>query len=484
MKLLISLYFFIIAVVQLGILIGIYHYYQSQNKLKPSRYWLKSLSLNAIALTSFGIGILIIDDVSKPPFGFTVANTLFYASSVMQTLFCISLNKKIPKRIELFFIASIFAFIIFFEHLRNTNNFETRTIVMVSFVSIFYCWQIFEITKCRKNNDSKQLFYIQFVTILELLFALSRIAAILINESGIKQVEQLPQILILVTLAQLAMNTLSYIGVSSFWGEKISFQSALIVAKNIANEEKIEEITALLNEKEKLVFGLLKANKTATTGALTVSIAHEINQPLTATTLNLQLLKRLLDSKNVDIEKYKEIIGYLENDVKRASSTIKSLRSIFREDDELAEIIDVRSMLDDVLDIAKQALTENNIEAIIDIEENLTFKVFPNEIRQVLLNLLNNSIQALSNTNHSTKKIFIKAEKYNSIIQIILSDNGMGIDKEFQSNLFELLSTNKKTGLGLGLWLCKHIVTRHSGTIEYEDTANGAKFIIELPVAA
>ena len=187
---------------------------------------------------------------------------------------------------------------------------------------------------------------------------------------------------------------------------------------------------------------------------------------------------------NGSIEKCKEIIGYLENDVKRASSTIKSLRSIFREDDELAEIIDVRSMLDNILDIAKQALTENNIETIIDIEENLTFKVFPNEIRQVLLNLLNNSIQALSNNNHSTKQIFIKAEKNNSIIQITLSDNGLGIDKEFQSNLFELLSTNKKTGLGLGLWLCKHIVTRHSGTIEYEDTASGAKFIIKLPVAA
>ena len=355
---------------------------------------------------------------------------------------------------------------------------------MATLVSIFFCWQIFEIKKCRNYDDSKQLIYIQYATALELIFAISRIGALLINDFGIKEIEQLPQILILATITQLVMNTLTYIGSTSYWAEKIFLSNAINIAEIKVNEEKIEEITALLNEKEKLVFGLLKANKTATTGALTVSIAHEINQPLTATTLNLQLLKRLLDSNSVDIEKCKEIIGYLENDVKRASSTIKSLRSIFREDDELAEIIDVRSMLDNILDIAKQALTENNIETIIDIEENLTFKVFPNEIRQVLLNLLNNSIQALSNNNHSTKQIFIKAEKNNSIIQITLSDNGLGIDKEFQSNLFELLSTNKKTGLGLGLWLCKHIVTRHSGTIEYEDTASGAKFIIKLPVAA
>ena len=472
------------AIVQFGILIGIFHYYQTQNSLTPSRYWLKSLSLNVIALILFGIGILIINDVSKPQFGFTVANTFFYSSSVMQTLFCISLNKQIPKRIESSLLTSILVFILLFEYLRQTSTFEVRTILMATLVSIFFCWQIFEIKKCRNYDDSKQLIYIQYATALELIFAISRIGALLINDFGIKEIEQLPQILILATITQLVMNTLTYIGSTSYWAEKIFLSNAINIAEIKVNEEKIEEITALLNEKEKLVFGLLKANKTATTGALTVSIAHEINQPLTATTLNLQLLKRLLDSNSVDIEKCKEIIGYLENDVKRASSTIKSLRSIFREDDELAEIIDVRSMLDNILDIAKQALTENNIETIIDIEENLTFKVFPNEIRQVLLNLLNNSIQALSNNNNSTKQIFIKAEKNNSIIQITLSDNGLGIDKEFQSNLFELLSTNKKTGLGLGLWLCKHIVTRHSGTIEYEDTASGAKFIIKLPVAA
>ncbi len=469
-----------IAIVQFGILLGIYHYYQSQNTITPSRYWLKSLLLNGFALSLFGFGILIIDDISKPPLSFTIANTLFYASSVMQTLFCISLNKNIPKKIEKMYIASIFLFLVFFDYLRQTSDFETRTIVMVLFVSLFYVLQILEINKCRKTNSSKQIIYFQYVTILELIFALSRIAAIAINDFGIKHVEQLPQILILATLAQLVMNTLAYISTTGYWAEKISYSNAINAAENEARKNKLEEITTLLNEKERLAFSLLKANKTAITGALSTSIAHELNQPLTASTVNLQLLKRLLAADPIKIDSCKDIVHSLEIDVKRSSTIIKSLRSIFRQDDVLLEKVDARKLFREILEISKKELHENKIEIDLDIEENLKLKVYQSEFRQVLLNLISNSIHALSFSQNLPKIIFISAIKDKSTIRITITDNGHGIDKEFQPNLFELLSTTKQTGMGVGLWLCKHIINRHEGKIWYEDTDVGAKFVIEL----
>jgi signal transduction histidine kinase len=97
--------------------------------------------------------------------------------------------------------------------------------------------------------------------------------------------------------------------------------------------------------------------------------------------------------------------------------------------------------------------------------------------------LFSNAIYALSNSDIPYKKITLSASKNNSTIQIIFADNGYGIAKEFQPNLFELLSTTKQTGMGLGLWLCEHIVTRQNGKIWYEDNEAGAKFIIELPEA-
>jgi signal transduction histidine kinase len=69
-------------------------------------------------------------------------------------------------------------------------------------------------------------------------------------------------------------------------------------------------------------------------------------------------------------------------------------------------------------------------------------------------------------------------------VRLSISDNGDGVSDEFKSHLFELLSTTRQSGMGLGLWLCKHIITRYGGSIYYEDAiGGGATFICELPLA-
>ena len=83
-----------------------------------------------------------------------------------------------------------------------------------------------------------------------------------------------------------------------------------------------------------------------------------------------------------------------------------------------------------------------------------------------------------------TRRISIEAIRTGKAVHLSISDNGAGVSPEFKSHLFELLSTTRQTGMGLGLWLCKHIVTRYSGSIAYEDVAGGgAKFVVELPLA-
>jgi C4-dicarboxylate-specific signal transduction histidine kinase len=82
------------------------------------------------------------------------------------------------------------------------------------------------------------------------------------------------------------------------------------------------------------------------------------------------------------------------------------------------------------------------------------------------------------------RRIAIDAHKIGKLVQLSVSDNGPGVPLEFKSHLFELLSTTKQTGMGLGLWLSKHIVTRYEGSILHEDAdKGGAKFIVELPSA-
>ena len=78
-----ALYFFILAIIQMGLLFGIYHYYRSQNLARLNIYWMSSLTLSVLAWATFGGGILTIEDIARPEFSFTITNTFFYAAAVL-----------------------------------------------------------------------------------------------------------------------------------------------------------------------------------------------------------------------------------------------------------------------------------------------------------------------------------------------------------------------------------------------------------------
>ena len=252
--------------------------------------------------------------------------------------------------------------------------------------------------------------------------------------------------------------------------------------KRLKNEKA--RIQALLDEREHMVGSLLKANKTAATGALSASIAHELNQPLGASNLNIQFLKMKLEKGVLNPELGKEILDSLEDDNKRAATIVKSLRSIFTEGESNAQAVQLGDLIASVLEIVKPELKGKNIQIQLRVDDDLFIKVNSSEIDQVILNLLNNAIQALAKSGTLKRRIAIEATKVDQVVLLSVSDNGPGVPIEFKSHLFELLSTTKQTGMGLGLWLCKHIVTKYGGSIHHEDAVGGgAKFVMELPSA-
>lgn len=174
----------------------------------------------------------------------------------------------------------------------------------------------------------------------------------------------------------------------------------------------------------------------------------------------------------------------MESDNNRAATIVRSLRSIFTEGESHIQICDLADLVSNVLGIVKPELKSKNIQIQLGMEEGLLVGVSSSEIEQVILNLLNNSIQSLSNTEVSLRTIVIKVQRDGDFARFSIADNGSGVPAGFKQNLFELLSTTKKSGMGLGLWLCKHIVTRYQGSIWYEDLAGGgAQFHFQLPIS-
>lgn len=478
MKLLIALYFFILATIQLGLLLGIYHYHRSQSELRPNRYWMGSLMTNVVALLIFGGGILVIEGLQKPEFNFTIANSLFYIAAVFQLLFCKSLIGPVSKRLQYSFALSAIIFVPTFEFLRVYGNYEIRTIFMCVIAIIFFSWQIMMLRRKRSLEPSQQLMYLQYATAVELFFAIGRLGVLASTGFTISKVEQIPQLLILLTIAQLVINTLSYIALGGYWAEKVALANARSRTENA-------EIKALLSERESLISSLLKANKTVATGALSASIAHELNQPLGASYLNIQFLQKKLAEGSLSAEQNQEVLSALLSDNQRAANIIRSLRSIFSDGKIGAVQVEAAELIESVLKIANPEIQSRNIQIILGLASGCRVHVNQSEMQQVILNLVNNAIQAVSGVRNKPATIAITTRDVPGGVELIFSDNGPGISEESQSHLFELLAgSNKRAGMGLGLWLCKHIISRHGGRIHYEDVpSGGARFIVFLPSA-
>mgnify|MGYP000385536976 CR=1 FL=1 len=344
LKPLIALYFFVLAAIQFGLLIGLFHYHRSRNLVRPSPYWMGSLIANITALFVFGFGVIFVDDVSRPAFNFTIANTLFYVAAIFQWLFCKSLSQTVSSRFDLMTKLSIVIFFVVFELLRHYANFEIRTAYMVGLALLLFGSQIHQLSLIRKVNSSPQLTYLQYATIVELSFAVCRLIVLAVGSLAIQRVEQLPQALIFFTIAQLVANTVAYIAIGSYWTEKMALSSAAFSNEN-------EVIKKLLLERDELIASLLKANKTAATGALSASIAHELNQPITAISLNTEFLKLKMDKGVESSSEIRDVILNIEHDNQRISRIVSTLRNIFKQDQAELTPVNLNDLIQDLMPI-------------------------------------------------------------------------------------------------------------------------------------
>ena len=217
MKLLISLYFFILAIIQAGLLLGVFFYYRAKLTVRPGQFWIPSLFFSVLALSTFGIGILWVEDVMNPQFNFTVSNTLFYIAAALQALFFSSLNRVVSKKEFIAFGISALIFFGTFEAMRVAGTYESRTIFLASIMSLLFLWQIIQLKIKRKRNPSIALRLLQYLSFIEMALNLYRIFFLFSSSTVISMVSEIPQILILITVGILLINTLSYIFTVAYW---------------------------------------------------------------------------------------------------------------------------------------------------------------------------------------------------------------------------------------------------------------------------
>jgi len=474
-----QIFFIVFGLITLAIVLSAIPQFQSSRVDWPSIYWPLSTGFYALSALSFGLALW----VNK--FLLTIANTSLLMSSIALICLYRSWNGKPFNKIQTLLIWLLpLGIAILYEPLRTApNTFHQRVALITLTQEVLIAWQLLELINFYKKEGSRIVGWITLITLFTLIGNVVRTYQILSGD-GPKNIflyTEEPFALALRWLTY-ATNIIVFVALGVFYLQK-QIAKENKVANDLANsKDENQKITELLKEKERLIYGLMKANKTAATGALSASIAHELNQPLGASNLNIQFLKMKLEKGVINPELGKEILNSLEEDNKRAATIVRSLRSIFTDGEANAQETQLGDLISKVLDIVKPELKSKNIQIQLRVDEDLVIKVNSAEIEQVILNLLNNAIQALANSGTLQRRITIEAYKASNSVQLSVSDNGTGVAPEFKPQLFELLSTTKQTGMGLGLWLCKHIVTRYSGSIHYEDAiGGGARFVLEFP---
>ena len=243
-----------------------------------------------------------------------------------------------------------------------------------------------------------------------------------------------------------------------------------------------EEVKALLIEREELIRSLIHANKTALTGALSASVAHEINQPIGAINLNLDFINIKLQKNEIDNQTIQEVIDNIRQDSDRISAIVSSLKTIFKHDDIQAKDTNLSQFVLSLSEIFKSKVIKNCIDLKLDLQTDTLVRLNQDAFQQVILNLINNAIDAVSSVDQSEKKISIETRNGSNEVHLIISDNGPGLPDNLKEVMFSLMKTNKVNGLGLGLWLSRYIVNRHAGSIHCDNNPKGgARFTISLP---
>jgi PAS domain S-box-containing protein len=230
---------------------------------------------------------------------------------------------------------------------------------------------------------------------------------------------------------------------------------------------------------------LLRMERLSRMGELTASLAHELNQPLTAILSNAQAALRFLQSENPDLNELRDILQDISSDDKRAGSVIRSLRAMMKQEEREREPLSINELVREVVSLFHSEAVLRNVSIDMEFTESLpTVLADKTQLQQVVLNLMMNATEAMDHEAPESRKLFLKTRRADhGAIQVAVRDRGPGIEEEKLDRVFQPFFTTKGAGLGMGLSISRSIIEAHGGRLWAENNRDkGATFFFEIPV--
>ena len=236
---------------------------------------------------------------------------------------------------------------------------------------------------------------------------------------------------------------------------------------------------------EKANRDLTHASRVASLGELTVSIAHEINQPLGAILSNAEAAELLLESDSPPLDEVRKILADIRNDDVRAGEVIRRIRLLTRKRAIEMEGLELNEVTAEVVRLMEAEAHLRNVSLHTEFTA-VPVMIFGDRVhlQQVLMNLILNGMEAMADTPQADRHLFVRiAPNGERRVEISVTDSGRGIPTGKLPRLFDSFFTTKQDGMGMGLAIARSIIDAHRGRISAENNSDGgATFRFDLPI--
>ena len=227
------------------------------------------------------------------------------------------------------------------------------------------------------------------------------------------------------------------------------------------------------------------ANRILSVDAATAAIAHEINQPLGAMSLNCDAALECLKATPLDLEELRSCLTDVKNENSRANEIVRGVRALFKTTVRQREMVEINRLAREVLRMVEHDLHVHGVSVSTEFQEDIPqVKADPIQLQQVILNLVKNAIDAIA-IGHTTIKAIRLITIYDgkSVVSLCVQDSGPGVTTENETQIFDPFFSTKPSGMGLGLSISRRIIEDHGGNLRLkETTSKGCTFEITLPV--
>jgi two-component system sensor kinase FixL len=240
------------------------------------------------------------------------------------------------------------------------------------------------------------------------------------------------------------------------------------------------------DEARQLQERLTHFSRLSTMGEMAAGLAHEINQPLSAITMYAQACQRFVRSPQRNDDDVLEALEQISAQALRAGEVIRRLRNFVKNREVKREPVDCRRLLDDLRTLAETDARLHNVRLRIEADDDLpTVYADPIQLQQVVLNLVRNAIDAMSEVPETRREVVLSTRLLpEGEIEIVVADHGSGLAPEAADHLFNPFFTTKSGGTGLGLAISRSIVRAHGGRLWHTPNERmGARFHFTLPVS-